>query len=137
MQHTLIDLQDLDCDFLVFSGHKIYGPTGIGILYGKEKYLDALPPYQGGGDMVDVVTFDKTTYNVLPFKFEAGTTNYIGAIGLAAALEYITELGIESIAVYESELMTYAIEKLYMAVHRTDHLLFHSRSMESICSMQV
>ena len=112
VQHTLIDLQDLDCDFLVFSGHKIYGPTGIGILYGKEKYLDALPPYQGGGDMVDVVTFDKTTYNVLPFKFEAGTTNYIGAIGLAAALEYITELGIESIAVYESELMTYAIEKL-------------------------
>lgn len=112
IQHTHIDVQSLDCDFLVFSGHKIYGPTGIGVLYGKEKYLDAIPPYQGGGDMVDEVTLEKTTYNVLPFKFEAGTTNYIGAIGLAAALEYISDIGIDSIAEYESEILHYAMEKL-------------------------
>jgi len=112
IQHTPINVQDLDCDFLVFSGHKIYGPTGIGVLYGKEKYLDEIPPYQGGGDMVDVVTLEKTTYNIIPFKFEAGTTNYIGAIGLAAALEYISGLGIESVAAYESELLHYAMNKL-------------------------
>ncbi len=112
VQHTPIDVQDLDCDFLVFSGHKAYGPTGIGVLYGKEKFLEAIPPYQGGGDMVDVVTFEKTTYNVIPFKFEAGTTNYIGAIGLAAALDYISSLGIESISAYESEILQYATEQL-------------------------
>ena len=112
VQHTSIDVQDLDCDFLAFSGHKVYGPTGIGVLYGKEKYLEVIPPYQGGGDMVDVVTFKKTTYNVNPFKFEAGTTNYIGAIGLAAALEYISSLGIESISAYESEILHYAMQKL-------------------------
>ena len=112
VQHTAIDVQDLGCDFLVFSGHKVYGPTGTGVFYGKEKYLEALPPYQGGGDMVDVVTFEKTTYNVIPFKFEAGTTNYIGAIGLAAALDYISSLGIESVSAYESELLHYAMQQL-------------------------
>jgi cysteine desulfurase/selenocysteine lyase len=112
IQHTIIDVQEMDCDFLVFSGHKVYGPTGIGVVYGKEKYLEALPPYQGGGDMVDVVTFEKTTYNQLPFKFEAGTTNYIGAIGMAAALNYIEETGIGEIALYEHELLVYATEQL-------------------------
>jgi len=112
IQHAGIDVQDLDCDFLVFSGHKIYGPTGIGVFYGKEKYLEAIPPYQGGGDMVEVVTFEKTTYNVLPFKFEAGTTNYIGAIGLAAALEYVSGIGIEEIASWENELLQYITKRL-------------------------
>ena len=112
IQHAEIDVQKLDCDFLVFSGHKIYGPTGIGVFYGKEKWLDKLPPYMGGGDMVDIVTFEKTTYNVLPFKFEAGTTNYIGAIGLAAALEYISGVGLNRIAAYESELLDYAMQKM-------------------------
>ena len=112
IQHAEIDVQKLDCDFLVFSGHKIYGPTGIGVFYGKEKWLDKLPPYMGGGDMVDIVTFEKTTYNVLPFKFEAGTTNYIGAIGLAAALEYISGVGLNKIAAYESELLDYAMQKM-------------------------
>lgn len=112
IQHTTIDVQELDCDFLVFSGHKIYGPNGIGVLYGKEKYLDELPPYQGGGDMVKTVTLEKTTYNRLPFKFEAGTTNYTGAIGLATAINYIKNLGLENIAKYENELLQYANKKL-------------------------
>ncbi len=112
IQHATIDVQELDCDFLLFSGHKIYGPTGIGVLYGKEKWLDAIPPYQGGGDMVNVVTFEKTTYNELPFKFEAGTTNYIGAIGLAAALKYVESIGLKEIAEYEAELLNYATCKL-------------------------
>jgi len=112
IQHGKVDVTDLDCDFYVFSGHKVYGPNGIGVLYGKEKWLDELPPYQGGGDMVDCVTFDKTTYNVLPFKFEAGTTNYVGAAGLKAALEYIEGIGIGLIAEYESKLLGYAEKKL-------------------------
>jgi cysteine desulfurase/selenocysteine lyase len=112
IQHSVIDVQKLDCDFLVFSGHKIYGPTGIGILYGKEKWLDQIPPYQGGGDMVDVVSFEKTTYNKLPFKFEAGTTNYIGAIGMAAALDYMKLTGLEQIAAYEKELLEYGTSLL-------------------------
>ncbi len=87
IQHHAIDVQKMDCDFFVFSGHKVYGPTGIGILYAKEKWLDQLPPFQGGGDMVDIVTFEKTTYNTLPFKFEAGTPNYIGAVGMACCPE--------------------------------------------------
>ncbi len=114
VQHGKVDIQDLDCDFYVFSGHKIFGPTGIGILFGKESLLDALPPYQGGGDMVDRVTFEKTTYNVLPFKFEAGTTNYIGAIGLGSALEYVNSIGIEQIVKHENELLVYATEQLEM-----------------------
>ena len=112
VQHGAIDVQDLDCDFYVFSSHKIFGPTGSGVLYGKETLLEELPPYQGGGDMVDQVTFEKTTYNTLPFKFEAGTSNYIGAIGLSKALEYVMELGIEGIRSHEQKLIDYTLEKL-------------------------
>jgi len=112
IQHGMVDMKKMDCDFYVFSGHKIYGPTGIGVLYGKEKYLDELPPYQGGGDMVEKVTFEKTTYNELPFKFEAGTTNYPGAIGLAEALRYVDTLGREDIAASENVLLGYATSKL-------------------------
>jgi cysteine desulfurase/selenocysteine lyase len=112
IQHGVVDMQTMDCDFYVFSGHKIYGPTGIGILYGKEKWLSELPPFQGGGDMVDKVTFEKTTYNELPFKFEAGTMNYTGAIGLASALDYVMGIGRENIASMEKELLSYATECL-------------------------
>jgi len=112
IQHGNVDVQDLDCDFYAFSGHKIYAPNGIGILYGKEKWLDELPPYQGGGDMIDCVTFEKTTYNVLPFKFEAGTTNYAGAIGLKTALDYLSSIGLDKISIYEKELLEYANRKL-------------------------
>jgi cysteine desulfurase/selenocysteine lyase len=112
IQHGVVNMKTMDCDFYVFSGHKIYGPTGIGILYGKEKWLSELPPFQGGGDMVDKVTFEKTTYNELPFKFEAGTMNYTGAIGLAKALEYVTGIGRENIAFREKELLSYATERL-------------------------
>ncbi len=112
VQHAKVDVSELDCDFYVFSGHKIYGPNGIGVMYGKEKLLYELPPYQGGGDMVDCVTFDNTTYNELPFKFEAGTMNYVGAAGLAAALDYITGIGLEEIAEYEQSLLDYGTKKL-------------------------
>jgi cysteine desulfurase/selenocysteine lyase len=112
IQHGRVDVRQLDCDFYAFSGHKVYGPTGIGVLYGKEEWLDRLPPYQGGGDMIDRVTFEKTTYNELPFKFEAGTTNYIGAIGLSAALAYLEGIGIDRIARYEEYLKNYADEVL-------------------------
>lgn len=112
VQHGILDVRELDCDFYVFSGHKIYGPTGIGILYGKEEYLTEMPPYQGGGDMVDRVTFEKTTYNVLPFKFEAGTMNFTGAVGLSAALDYVNSIGRENIASMESDLLRYATGKL-------------------------
>ena len=112
IQHGHVDVTDMDCDFYVFSGHKVYGPNGIGVLYGKEKWLEDLPPYQGGGDMVDNVTFEKTTYNILPYKFEAGTTNYVGAIGLKAALDYVTGIGIDKIGTYEKSLLHYATEKL-------------------------
>ncbi|UCG28586.1 MAG: cysteine desulfurase [Bacteroidales bacterium] len=112
IQHGIVDVRMMDCDFFVFSGHKIYGPNGIGVLYGKEKWLEELPPYQGGGDMVDTVTFEKTTFNRLPFKFEAGTTNYTGAIALATALNYIEKTGREKIADYESGLHEYAASRL-------------------------
>ena len=112
VQHGAVDVRELDCDFYVFSSHKIYGPTGSGVLYGKEALLEELPPYQGGGDMVDQVSFKGTTYNTLPFKFEAGTSHYTGAIGLAAALDYLGSVGIEKITGYEQELITYAREKL-------------------------
>jgi cysteine desulfurase / selenocysteine lyase len=112
IQHGEVDVREMDCDFYVFSGHKVYGPTGIGCLYGKENWLAELPPFQGGGDMVDQVTFEKTTYNELPFKFEAGTTNYPGAIGLAAALDYLTGIGRAEIETREKELLFYATEKL-------------------------
>jgi len=112
IQHTIIDVQEIDCDFYVFSGHKIYAETGIGVLYGKEKYLNQIPPYQSGGDMVDHVTLEKSTYLGLPFKFEAGTTNYVGAISLGAAIDYINEIGLQNIANYEAELLKYATDKL-------------------------
>lgn len=112
MQHTTVDVQALDCDFLVFSSHKIYGPTGVGVLYGKEKWLNALPPYQGGGEMISTVSFEKTTYNTLPYKFEAGTPDYVGTAALAEALRYVSAIGIDRIAAYEQELLRYATEKL-------------------------
>ena len=112
IQHEEVDVREIDADFYVFSGHKVYGPNGIGVLYGKEELLYEMPPYQGGGDMVDCVTFEKTTYNQLPFKFEAGTMNYIGAAGLAAALDYIREIGISNIREYENSLLEYATMKL-------------------------
>lgn len=112
VQHGKVDVQDLDCDFYVFSGHKVFGPTGIGVLYGKEKLLNELPPWQGGGDMVDCVKFEKTTYNILPFKFEAGTTPYIEAIGLGVALDYIQNAGLEAIAAHEKTLQEYAVNRL-------------------------
>lgn len=110
--HIPVNVQELDADFYVFSGHKIYGPTGIGALYGKEKWLNAIPPYQGGGEMIQTVTFEKTTYNELPFKFEAGTPDYVGSTAMAVALKYVHETGIEKIAAYEHELTAYATEKL-------------------------
>jgi cysteine desulfurase/selenocysteine lyase len=110
--HANIDVQELDVDFYTFSGHKVYGPTGIGVLYGKRKWLDALPPYQGGGEMIKTVSFEKTTYNELPFKFEAGTPDISGAIGLGIALKYITDLGLDAIAMHEKELLAYGTKKL-------------------------
>ena len=112
VQHIPVDVEKMDCDFLVFSGHKIYGPTGIGVLYGKEKWLEEMPPFQGGGDMVDTVTFEKTTYSQLPLKFEAGTTNFIGAIGLGSSIDYISSLGLENIGKHEHELLEYANAKI-------------------------
>jgi cysteine desulfurase / selenocysteine lyase len=110
--HTSIDVQLLDADFYVFSGHKMYGPTGIGILYGKEKWLNAMPPYHGGGEMIKTVRFDETTYNDLPFKFEAGTPHISGAIGLGVAAEFLLEIGLETIATHEHELLTIALEQM-------------------------
>jgi cysteine desulfurase / selenocysteine lyase len=110
--HMRVDVQALDCDFYTFSGHKIFGPTGIGVLYGKAALLDAMPPYQGGGDMISSVSFERTLYNVLPYKFEAGTPNIAGAVGLAAALEYVETLGLDRIAAYERELLAYGTDAL-------------------------
>lgn len=112
IQHMPVDVKQLDCDFFVFSGHKIYGPTGIGVLYGKEKLLDQMPPWQGGGEMIKEVRFVKTTYNELPFKFEAGTPDFIGVIGLGEAIKYVESIGLESLADYEHRLMAYAIEQV-------------------------
>lgn len=112
VQHGKVDVQELDCDFFVFSGHKIYGPNGIGVLYGKEKWLNQMPPFMTGGEMIKKVTFEKTTFNELPFKFEAGTPNYVAAIGLAKAIDYIQNVGLENIATYEKELLDYATQKL-------------------------
>mgnify|MGYP000938527600 CR=1 FL=1 len=108
VQHAKVDVQQLDCDFLVFSSHKVYGPTGVGVLYGKDKWLNAIPPYQGGGEMISKVTFEKSTYNELPFKFEAGTPDFIGTAALAAALNYISDIGLDNISRYEKELLEYA-----------------------------
>ncbi|MDX1387173.1 MAG: cysteine desulfurase, partial [bacterium] len=112
MPHFPVDVQDLDCDFYAFSGHKAFGPTGIGILYGKEKYLEKMPPYQGGGDMIRTVTMEKSTFNHLPYKFEAGTQHIAGAIGLGAAVDYLTDLDFPAVAQYEHELLEYAHQKM-------------------------
>ena len=110
--HLQVDVQELDCDFYAFSGHKMYGPTGVGVLYGKKRLLEAMPPYQGGGDMISSVTFEKTTYNRLPFKFEAGTPNIAGVIGLGAAIEYLGCIALERVLVHERYLLAYATERI-------------------------
>ncbi|PYS49729.1 MAG: cysteine desulfurase CsdA [Acidobacteria bacterium] len=110
--HLAVDVRELDCDFYAFSGHKVFGPTGIGVLWGRAELLERMPPYQGGGDMIRTVTFEKTTYNDLPYKFEAGTPHIAGAIGLGAALEYVSEVGIARVTTYEQELLAYATEVL-------------------------
>lgn len=112
VQHIPVDMQELDCDFFVFSGHKVYGPTGVGVLYGKEELLEKMPPWQGGGEMIREVRFEKTTYNELPFKFEAGTPDFIGIIGLGEALKYVEAVGLEEIAAYEHRLLYYAMEQM-------------------------
>ncbi len=109
--HMTVDVQELDCDFYVFSGHKLYAPSGTGVLYGRQALLEAMPPYQGGGDMIRKVTFEETEYNTLPYKFEAGTPNIADVIGLGAAIDYLTEIGMDNIAAYEAELLDYATEK--------------------------
>ncbi len=131
IQHMDIDVQELDVDFLAFSGHKIYGPTGIGMLYGKEKWLNEMPPYQGGGEMIKTVTFEKTTYNTLPFKFEAGTPAIAETIGLGAAIDYINELGLEAIRETEQELINYAIQ----ALSAIDELRFIGEAKERAASI--
>ena len=110
--HFTVDVQDIDCDFFAFSGHKIYGPTGVGVLYGKEAWLDRLPPYQGGGEMIESVTFERTVFEKLPFKFEAGTPDYVATHGLATALKYVSSLGMDNIAAHERELTTYCMEQM-------------------------
>ena len=110
--HFAVDVQQLDCEFFTFSGHKIYGPTGIGVLYGKESWLDRLPPYKGGGEMIESVTFERTVFEKLPFKFEAGTPDYVATHGLATALDYVSRLGMDNIAAHERELTRYAMERL-------------------------
>ena len=110
--HFRVDVQDIDCEFFVFSGHKMYGPTGIGVLYGKESWLDRLPPYQGGGEMIESVTFEKTVFEKLPFKFEAGTPDYVATHGLAKAIEYIESIGLDNISAHERELTDYCMQRL-------------------------
>ena len=110
--HMKVDVEDMDCDFFAFSGHKVYGPTGVGVLYGKEKWLDMMPPYQGGGEMIESVSFEKTTFEKLPFKFEAGTPDYVATHGLAKALDYVTSLGMNNIQAHEQELTRYAMEQM-------------------------
>jgi cysteine desulfurase/selenocysteine lyase len=110
--HFKVDVQAMDCDFFAFSGHKMYGPTGIGVLYGKEEWLEKLPPYQGGGEMIDKVTWEKTTFERLPFKFEAGTPDYIATHGLATAIDYLNRVGLDSVKAHEAELTRYCMEQL-------------------------
>ena len=131
--HFKTDVQQMDCDFYVFSGHKMYGPTGIGILYGKEEWLDKLPPYQGGGEMIKTVTYENTTYEELPFKFEAGTPDYIATNGLAKAIDYINAIGMDDIADYESALLKYAIGKL----RETEGLTIYGNPQEAVISFNL
>ena len=121
IQHSKVDVQKLNADFYLFSGHKIYGPTGIGILYGKKEWLEKMKPVRGGGEMIQNVTFEETTFNELPYKFEAGTPNYVGAIGLAAAIEYINEIGLDNIIKHEEELFQYAWQEL----NKIDNIIFY------------
>jgi cysteine desulfurase / selenocysteine lyase len=130
--HTRVDVRDLGCDFYCFSGHKLYGPTGIGVLYGRSELLEAMAPWQGGGDMIASVTFEKTTYNVLPHKFEAGTPHIAGAIGLGVAIEYVQSVGLDAIAAYEAELLTYATRAL--AGVRRVRLIGTARQKASVLS---
>lgn len=117
VQHIKVDVRALDCDFLVFSGHKMYGPTGVGIMYGKQELLEQMPPWQGGGEMIKEVRFEKTTYNELPFKFEAGTPDFIGIIGLGEAIKYMEEIGLDAMSAYEHELLQYAMEQMHKIPH--------------------
>lgn len=131
--HIPIDVQALDCDFYAFSGHKMYGPTGIGVLYGKEKWLEKMPPYQGGGEMIDRVSWEKTTFERLPFKFEAGTPDYIATHGLATAIAYINQLGVEQIAAHEHELTRYCIEQM----RQMENIRIYGTDSQSVVSFNV
>lgn len=131
--HFAVDMQDLDCDFFAFSGHKIYGPTGVGVLYGKEKWLEQLPPYQGGGEMIKNVSFEKTTYNELPYKFEAGTPDYVATHALAKALDYVSALGMDSIYQHEQELTRYARQQMA----EIEGMHFFGPSDDAVISFQV
>ncbi len=133
--HLAVDVQELDADFYVFSGHKIYGPTGIGVLYGKEKWLNAIPPYQGGGEMISTVSFEKTTYSELPFKFEAGTPDYVGSTALAEALRYVDQIGLDKIAAYENELLRYAEQRLKEI--ENIHIIGTAKNKSSVLSFLV
>jgi cysteine desulfurase/selenocysteine lyase len=130
--HTAIDVRALDCDFYVFSGHKMYGPTGIGVLYGKRELLEAMPPYQGGGDMISSVTFEKTLYNKLPYKFEAGTPDVSGVIGLGAAIDYLSQIGLDHVAEHEEELLVYGTQALSAIPHL--RLIGTARSKAAVLS---
>ena len=133
--HCAVDVQELDADFYAFSGHKVYGPTGVGVLYGKEEWLDRLPPYQGGGEMIQTVTFEKTTFNELPFKFEAGTPDYIATTALARALDYVTALGMDNIAAHEHDLTQYAMKRLKEIPNM--HLVGEAEHKSSVVSFLV
>ena len=133
--HMKVDVQDLDCDFFAFSGHKVYGPTGVGVLYGKEEWLEKLPPYQGGGEMIKNVSFEKTTYNELPYKFEAGTPDYVATHALATALDYVSGLGMENIEAHEQELTRYALERMQQIEGM--HIFGDAKERDAVISFQV
>ena len=133
--HFAVDVQDIDCDFLVFSGHKVYGPTGIGVLYGRESLLDQMPPYQGGGEMIARVSFDRTTYERLPFKFEAGTPDYVGSHALAVALNYVSHLGMDQIHAHETDLTRYAMEQMQLIPQM--HLFGTTQDKDAVISFNV
>ena len=133
--HMKVDVQDLDCDFFAFSGHKVYGPTGVGVLYGKEAWLEKLPPYQGGGEMIKNVSFEKTTYNELPYKFEAGTPDYVATHALATALDYVSGLGMENIEAHEQELTCYALERMQQIEGM--HIFGGAKERDAVISFQV